>query len=160
MLKRMFFVAAALFSASVCFSQVKYQGHLGAGYGAGIGKRTGNNVNVETVHGVRVNPYLFGGVGAGINYWHETEEFNSHFYANVRGYLFDKPVTPYLSMDVGYGLFEDGGGLYTMPVVGVNCRVAPHYALAFGIGLQTQRVGDADFRWMNKNVVLRIELTF
>ena len=55
----------------------------------------------ETVHGVRINPYLFAGVGLGINYFYKDIYFSNGWniyelgnsgtvlpvFANVKGYL-------------------------------------------------------------------------
>lgn len=160
MRKRLFLALAALFAMSAGFSQVRYQGHLSAGYAVGTLRTTDNCVNVETLHGVRVNPWFFGGLGAGINYRSASESFNSHYYGNVRGYLLDRALTPFASLDLGYGLWSGGGGLYTSPGLGVNWCVGEHYALAFTAGMQTQRVEDAGIRWTEKHVVFRVELTF
>lgn len=68
MQKKIFLTVIALFAVTAVFSQVRYQGHLAAGYGIQIGWADANPVNVETTHGVRINPHLFTGAGIGLNY--------------------------------------------------------------------------------------------
>lgn len=160
MQKRLFLLTILLAWAFAGFGQVKYQGQLGAGYAVDVGANGVNHLNFETVHGVRVNPYFFGGVGAGLNYYSSEGTVNGHFYGNVRAYLLDKPVTPFLSMDLGYGLWSGGGGLYTSPGVGVNWQLAGGHALAFTTGLQTQGVDKLGLKWTEKYVFFRLEWIF
>lgn len=162
MLKRILFLLVALIAGMSGSAQVKYQGHVSAGYAGDIARSGVNHLNLETTHGVRVNPYFFGGLGVGLNYYYSQGTANGHFYGNVRGYLLDKPVSPFLSMDLGYGLWEGGGGVYTSPVVGVDWRVGKRHSMAFAVGIQTQRVGveELGLKWTEKYLVMRLEFVF
>ncbi len=162
MQKKLFFVAIALFVVSAGFAQVRYQGRLAAGYGIRIGWADGNPVNVETTHGVRINPYLFAGAGAGIDYRSSLGTLDYHVYGNVRGYLLDAPVTPFLSVDAGYGFLEnDDRGFYASPALGMCWPVGRHCSMAFDIGCQMQNVARRlGGRRYDKNLVFRLELIF
>ena len=59
----------------------RYQGEVAFAYGLAVSEGTGDlfpRIVFETVHGVRINPYLFAGVGLGINY----AEFNLQMQQN------------------------------------------------------------------------------
>lgn len=160
MQKSIFLAVVAMFAVSAAFAQVHYEGRAGVGYAAVVAQNGVNHLAVETVHGVRVNPYFFGGAGAGLNYYTSERTLNGHFYGNVRGYLLDKSVTPFLSMDMGYGLYDGGGGLYTSPALGVSWRAAKHCGFAFSAGLQTQGISKLGLKWSEKYLFLRLEVVF
>lgn len=98
-----------------------YQGELGVGFGYGFGDA--NSVLIETVHGLRFNPYLFTGLGVGINYYDGFGLLTPAL--NMKGYY---PVTRiidlYLSWDIGaaVGIAEWGGDsdLYASIGPGIN----------------------------------------
>lgn len=160
MQKSMFLVLIAVFTVSAAFAQVRYEGRAGIGYAVAVGHNGVNHLAAETVHGVRVNPYFFGGAGAGLNYYTSEGTLNGRFYGNMRGYLLNKTVTPFLSMDMGYGLYDGGGGLYTSPAVGVGWQAAKNRGLAFSVGLQTQGVSKQGLEWTEKYLFLRLEVVF
>lgn len=92
----------------------------------------------ETVNGVRINPYLFAGIGIGIAcFYEEADEVLMPVSASLRGYY---PVTkrfePYVALDLGYScklydLNDYDGGFYMAYGIGFN-----YGKLNFGIGLQ------------------------
>lgn len=52
----------------------RYQGEFAFAYGLAVSEGMGDlvpRIVFETVHGVRINPYLFAGVGLGINYFYK-----------------------------------------------------------------------------------------
>lgn len=100
---------------------IRYQGDVSVGYGYGTGAISMNQYTVETVHGVRVNPYFFAGAGIGFHCYttgrsyrsgyngvrySEPESYVVPIYANLKGYLPTRGgmVVPFLSLDMGYGL--------------------------------------------------------
>lgn len=162
MQKKLFLAIVALFATSAGFSQVRYQGHLAAGYGIQIGWADGNPINVETMHGIRINPHLFVGAGVGLDYRSAPGTLNYHTYGNVRGYLLDGQVTPYLSVDAGYGFLKSDDGFYASPSIGMTWPVGNHCAMAFSIGFQMQRVWDRlkERRRSEKDLIFRLEFMF
>lgn len=160
MRKNLVFIVLWLFIASAASAQVRYRGRVGAGYSAGVGAYRTDYVNVETVHGVQLFSCLFVGVGGGLNFHTDQSTLNGYLFGSVRGYLRNKPVSPFLSMDVGYGFYRGGGGLYTSPGVGVDFRIAKRFGLAFVTGLQTLDVGNRTVDWTNKNLFFRMEFSF
>lgn len=116
----------------------KYQGEIATAYGLGVGTVSKfintDRILFETVHGVRVNPYLFTGLGLGINYFYESivDNYESidgagvlSSFINLKGYY---PTTEkfavYLSLDLGaaFGVagWADGTEFYTSVGPGVN----------------------------------------
>lgn len=161
MQKKIFLTVIALFAATAVFSQVRYQGHLAAGYGIQIGWADANPINVETTHGVRINPHLFTGAGIGLDYRSSLGALDYHVYGNVRGYLLAEGATPFLSVDAGYGFLENDEGFYASPALGMSWPLGNRCALAFNIGFQMQDVAERlGGRRYEKNVIFRVEFMF
>lgn len=128
-------------------SHSRYQGELNFGYGLG-GKMSSNGMSVdagyervfvETVHGMRIMPYLFAGVGVGMHYGYNAETIAVPVFLDVKGYY---PVTdkfaPYIALDFGYSPMVSGdvdGGAYVSYGLGLN-----YGKLNFGLGWQYQGV--------------------
>lgn len=121
----------------------RYQGEFAFAYGLAVSEGTGDlfpRIVFETVHGVRINPYLFAGVGVGVDYfykdlyfydgWNIYELGNSGtvlpVFANVKGYLpVSRKVALNLSWDLGAaigvgGYFSGGTEFYTSIGPGVT----------------------------------------
>lgn len=87
---------------------MKYQGDFALAY-AGITTRAPNpdmktNIQIESVHGIRINPYIFTGIGIGYASFSSGEEYEGIFtyFANVRFYYFlSRRVSIFLSSDIG-----------------------------------------------------------
>ena len=121
----------------------RYQGEVAFAYGSAVSEGMQDlfpRIVFETVHGVRINPYLFAGVGLGINYFYKDIYFSNGWniyelgnsgtvlpvFANVKGYL---PVSSKaalnLSWDLGAaigvgGYFNEGTKFYTSIGPGVT----------------------------------------
>ena len=122
----------------------KYQGEIAAAFGLGVGEVSSyintNRILVETVHGVRINPYLFTGLGLGFNYFYESIDIVNNYgrvvsnyngagvlspFINLKGYY---PVTEkfavYFSLDLGaaFGVagWAEGTEFYTSVGPGIN----------------------------------------
>lgn len=93
--------------------------------------RSISRIVFETVHGVRINPYLFAGVGLGINYFYKDIYFSNGWniyelgnsgtvlpvFANVKGYL---PVSSKAALNLSWDLGAAIG-------VGVTSTRAPNF---------------------------------
>lgn len=160
-MQKTFFIVIALLAPCTVSAQVHYRGHLAAGYGIQIGWADANPINVETTHGVQINPHLFTGVGVGLDYRSGFGTLDYHVYGNVRGYLLDTPVTPFLSVDAGYGFLKNDKGFYASPAFGMRWPVGNHCSMAFQAGFQMQNVAERlGGRRYQKNVIFRIEFMF
>lgn len=134
-----------------------YEGELNIGYGTGgTLKADGESEDakytrpfIETVHGVRITPYAFAGLGIGFQYAYDKnwEIGMMPVFIDLKGYY---PVTehfaPYVAIDLGFSsglvgtkdyLGEEGldltGGFYASYGIGLNYR-----RLNFGFGWQHQ----------------------
>lgn len=112
-----------------------YQGEINVGYG--MGGDSLSRFTFETVNGVRINRYLFAGVGVGVSYFTEEYVVMMPVSAALRGYY---PVTkrfaPYVSLDLGYTVNPTGdndypGGFYMAYGIGFN-----YGKLNFALGFQ------------------------
>lgn len=126
---------------------------------------------IETIHGVRINKYLFAGLGLGFRY-SETMTFSSHdytvdgtdlfylpIYANVKGYY---PVTdkiePFLNLSLGYAADicgQESGGFYCDFGTGIRL-----WKFAVGLGLIHQSfsvdAGGSTWAWNNNGFYLKL----
>lgn len=99
-----------------------YQGEISVGYGLGVSEASEilstNRIALETVHGVRINRYIFMGVGVGFNY----------FYSKIH-YIIGEPdilgcILPTFVNAKGYGHISDKFSVYMSLDLGA----------AFGVG--------------------------
>jgi len=109
------------------FSQViKYQGEINTSYGIGVGTLNINRFCIETVHGIRLNPDIFLGLGLGYNSLTNNGASVDiiPIFANVKGYVPSKGLKPFGSLDFGYGMgtgeLSGLGGIYVCPAVGLS----------------------------------------
>lgn len=145
----------------------RYQGEFNLGY------VTPSSVLLETVHGVRINKYVFAGLGMGFRYASEMV-YTSHGYevtgselyympvfANIKGYY---PVTnriePFLNLSLGYAADlggEESGGFYCDFGTGIR-----FWKFAFGLGLlhQSFSIETSDESWSWKNTGFYIKVGF
>jgi len=120
-----------------------YKGMVNAGWIFADNSHEANksNVSIEilTVHGYQFNPYLFAGIGAGIELYcgdKTTAGSTEHaeyipLFADVRGYLLKGRISPYADAKIGYQFACDngGGGLYCAPEIGCRFGLARHCAI-------------------------------
>lgn len=116
-----------------------------------------SNVSVEilTVHGYQFNPYLFAGIGAGIELYRgdkTTARSTEHaeyipLFADVRGHLLKGRISPYADAKIGYQFACDngGGGLYCAPEIGCCFGLARHCAITVSAEYIVQNTESASF---------------
>ncbi|WP_297451748.1 hypothetical protein [uncultured Alistipes sp.] len=103
----------------------KYQGEVALAYGLGVGYASKvlntDRIHFETVHGVRINPYLFAGLGLGFDYFYGLlNDYDGYYeeedtmgvlpvFVDFKGYC---PVSPkasiYLAWDLGAAVGVSG----------------------------------------------------
>ena len=113
----------ARFAADEIFP--KYQGEVALAYGLGVGYASKvlntDRIHFETVHGVRINPYLFAGLGLGFDYFYGLlNDYDGYYeeedtmgvlpvFVDFKGYC---PVSPkasiYLAWDLGAAVGVSG----------------------------------------------------
>ena len=57
---------------------IRYQGEVGVGTAFGVGSNAYDRFVLETVHGVRIGPRLFVGLGVAWNYYSATSIRSTH----------------------------------------------------------------------------------
>ena len=140
--ERIHFQAMLLFStasfAQIDFGIIRYQPEVDFGFSAGAGNWKSDRINIQTVHGVQIDEYLFAGVGTGIDYHYDAEMTFMPLFLNFKGFLpvWEK-VSPFVSLDMGYGvcLSENGESGFTIsPAIGV--KLFNHFKFQFGYNSQ------------------------
>lgn len=118
-----------------------YKGFVDFGYGIGVGDYSAGRVEFSTAHGYQIVPYLFAGVGAGVNYFHDAESVNVPIFADIRGTLpiNNSRVAPFLDLKIGYSV-ADVEGFYFSPSVGCRVAVSKKVGINLGIGYELQKV--------------------
>lgn len=107
-----------------------YMGMFEAGYAFGTHWNGMDYLTASTSHGYQFNPYIFAGVGVGVNYYHTPDAVTLPVFADIRGTFLNNTISPYIDLKVGY-TFLDVEGLYVAPSIG--CR---YHMLTFGVGYE------------------------
>ena len=100
----------------------KYQGEVALAYGLGVGYASKvlntDRIHFETVHGVRINPYLFAGLGLGFDYFYGLlNDYDGYYeeedtmgvlpvFVDFKGYC---PVSPKASIYLAWDLWAAVG---------------------------------------------------
>lgn len=162
-MKRVLFLIASLCclcstaNAQHLDQPIKYQGEVNVGYGlatrkAGelvsymLGSLTKNYILIETVHGVRLSPHFFTGIGAKMCADVKFRAAQLPIFADFKYYPLNRAFAPYVAIDFGYSLrlYNDGIRWGYMPTfcgfhgaagVGFNYK-----HLNFGLGCQIQQM--------------------
>ncbi len=161
----------------------KYQGEFAFGYGLGIGKLSKecnmDRLELEMVHGIRVNPYFYTGIGFGYLCFYDKkpgEYYYAHVltpYLNLKGYCpFNKIVSIYLSADLGVakgvGGYISGREFYTAIGPGISfgkktkCDLSIRYQhLGHGL-IENERIGEGQLAEgvELKALLVRVGFTF
>lgn len=122
-----------------------YRGFVDFGYSIGVGSDIDDTGRIDftTSHGVQVNPYLYVGLGAGVNYYSEAENasyWSFPIFFNPRVNFIEGPVSPFLDMKVGYALGQDVKGFYLAPSVGAGFRTSNSNMINVSAGYTLQNV--------------------
>lgn len=133
----------------------RYQGEIAVGYGVGVGAASDvintNRIFIETVHGARINPYVFVGGGLGINYFYGLlNDYDDYYgdddtatiapvFASLKGYYpFSKKTSISLSLDLGaaIGIAGIAEGTEFYASIGPAVQVGK-----FDLGIRFQHMG-------------------
>lgn len=113
-------LVAALFIAVILTptangQDLRYQGDVEVGYR--VGKLLGfayNTASINTSQGVRINDYLYTGIGLGLDIAHSPEVDGIDVFIpiglNVIGYYpISETIQPFIYTDLGYGIYAMSG---------------------------------------------------
>lgn len=141
---------------------MKYQGEIALGYGLGVGNASDflntDRIVFETVHGLRINPYLFTGIGLGLNYFYADMEFSDSWteelydgglvmapFWDIKGFCpVGRNVSAFLSLDLGAAIgvsgYADGTEFYASVGPGI-CITSGKGRLRGDFSIRFQHMG-------------------
>lgn len=126
-------------SQSAYNTESGYRGFVEAGYTVGTGNSS-DAISLTTSHGYQINPYVFVGGGAGVNYFHGPDSWSVPIFATGRGTLIDGPISPFLDIKIGYAA-ADVSGFYFSPTIG--CRFNK-YTISAGYQMTSVSGGETE----------------
>lgn len=117
-------------------SENGWRGFMETGYT--FGDKSGERFEFSPSFGYRLNPQLFIGVGAGLNYYTEIDEMFLPVFAHFRGYMpVRSKIHPFVDVKPGYGFDLNGdcnSGFYVSMTTGVEIG---HLSVGIGYASQT-----------------------
>ncbi len=140
-----------------------YRSYINAGYTVSTNNMVSeDHIDLATVHGYHLNPFLFAGVGVGATYFYNSNVWLLPVFAEVRGILPTSGlVKPYIGLRIGasiglsrqtyideygdYYEFGYGSGLYLTSSLGLEISrfdisasyvLQQHYSINIGGGIQ------------------------
>ncbi len=135
--------------------QIKNKGYYNLSYfGANFGSEDVPIPVIASINGYHHNPQFFTGVGLGYEYY----DFGvMPLFADIRYFVFDERVSPFLSFQTGYGfaveniktnswrwssgyINETFGGFLLGTSAGINFRVSEHGSFNFSLGYRYQKL--------------------
>lgn len=118
-----------------------YKGFIEAGYTVGVGDYGEGRIALTTTHGYQINPYVFTGIGAGVNYFTDADAWGVPIFADIRANILNNSISPFIDMKIGYSI-TDVEGFYFNPSVGCRFGFRNNSAFTLSIGYEMQK---ADF---------------
>lgn len=123
-----------------------YQGIIEMGYHiarSDYGPRFALNI----INGYQVNRYFSLGIGTGLRYYFDSDRPLIPAFLDMRGGLFDRNISPYVSLGIGYAFnagnnFEGTGALINS-LIGIRFIVSDKSALNIGIGYEMQKLDES-----------------
>jgi len=131
-----------------------YKGMLDWGYSFGVGDYGTDRLYLNFINGAQFNPYFSFGVGVGVHIYYNDSYYNWYnnnynnnlvlipVFADFRINFIDKPVSPYLAIDLGYSFNASDNlnsfGLFESVTFGASFKVSRFNALHVGLGYETQ----------------------
>ena len=120
-----------------------YRGFLDLNGGKGVGEYGKGLTGFTTSHGFQTCPYVFIGVGVGLEYHYEWETLFMPVFGNLHFNFTKTKCSPYLDMKAGYSPI-DGTGLYSSASLGVNIQFSPKFGLNIGAVYSLQQAEFTD----------------
>lgn len=118
-----------------------YKGIVELGGGVGVGQYGDEFASLSTSHGYQFNPYLFLGLGVGLDYHFDYETVYIPIFIDARFNFkpIDKKITPYVGMKVGYA-FVDDYSAYLSPHIGVKFPISKKLNMSVSAVYSMQRI--------------------
>lgn len=113
--------------------QSGYRGFADIGYTIGTGNCGEDHLELSTSHGYQINPYIFVGGGAGVNYFFDAEAVGIPVFAHVRSEFLKSAISPFFEFKIGYS-FLDADGVYFCPSIGCHFQISDSFGLSASLG--------------------------
>ena len=120
-----------------------YKGIVEAGYTVGVGNFGEGRISFMTAHGYQVNPYFFAGIGAGVNYFTDSEAWGVPIFADLRANILNNSISPFIDLKIGYSIL-DAEGFFFSPSVGCRFAIGERSGLNISVGYEMQK---AEMTW-------------
>ncbi len=134
----------------------RYRGFVGESLVVGTGDFEMHRYNLFTSHGCQIIPYIYAGLGIGVNLWSDYDVIDTvsdpdwvsvpifaHFLTEIHR-LYNKRVSPFFDMKIGYSA-GDIEGFYFAPSIGCHVYFGKSKTgLSASIGYDLQRA-DVDY---------------
>jgi hypothetical protein len=133
--------------SSIDYSKIKKSGYINITetnfvFGIGDSYRGYNAYGIQTINGYLYNPHVSLGFGVGLFIDMNEGVAFIPLFADLRVYfLKQKPVIPFLSIDVGYALCRENnnkGGALINPSLGIKAYASSKIAINFSLGYMMQ----------------------
>ena len=137
-------LSLAILIASYCAvcaqNKVAYQGEINIGGGVGMGNFKMGRMHFETIHGIRLNPHFFTGVGIGAGFYDDQlGALIVPVFGHIKGYLTKSKIRPYVYTNLGYGFFYKEG-FYGAGGLGLDFKISPKSGIYINLGYQSQAI--------------------
>lgn len=115
-----------------------YKGFVDVSYAFGVGHINLDRAEFSTIHGYQFNPYLYLGLGIGVNYYQHNADGVVPIFANVKGTFLKGNITPFVDMRLGYSV-GDVEGVYVNPSFGCRLGVGKRFGINISLGYTLQK---------------------
>ncbi|HNY62996.1 MAG TPA: hypothetical protein PLH70_08780 [Bacteroidales bacterium] len=116
-----------------------------------------NRVKFNIAGNYQFNSYMSMGVGLGVRYYHNHDNFLFPLTYNFRARLLESKFSPYFSIGVGYTFLTSEGpallGLSLNPEFGLSYRVSEKVELHLTFGYEMQNVAGGEIDYVNYNFI-------
>lgn len=117
-----------------------YRGFADFAYSVGVGDYSIDRLEFSTSHGYQFNPYLYLGIGAGVNYFYDFEIASIPLFVNPRVDFPTGKINPFLDLKIGYTVSSNIQGFYLSPSIGARFSLQNQVGLNLGIGYTMQNI--------------------
>lgn len=129
-----------------------YRAFVDLGYSIDINGGSGC-IDLTTTHGFQISPYIFTGIGTGINYYHKASAIKVPIFACIRTDIdfFNSSNMPFADLKIGYSL-GNGNGFMMLPSIGFRFDIFEKIGTNVGIGYSMLRIDDCTYGGIQINV--------
>lgn len=125
-------------------TQVGYKGIIESGYQIGIGDYGMDRLKLNIINAYQFDEFVSLGFGTGMRYYSDSEALVIPVFADIRTYLSNNKISPFLAVGVGYSFdatnrFSSVGFLLS-PKLGLSFKTSDELSFNFGLGYEMQKM--------------------